>query len=63
MAENNIQKTLTSFIKNQLDEKAKEIANPIFVFVGVEQYVNMDVFMKQLADKNTFFQILADSLN
>ena len=56
MAENNIQKTLTSFIKNQLDEKAKEIANPIFVFVGVEQYVNMDVFMKQLADKNTFFQ-------
>ena len=54
MAENNIQKTLTSFIKNQLDEKAKEIANPIFVFVGVEQYVNMDVFMKQLADKNTF---------
>lgn len=54
MAENNIQKKLTLYIKSQLDEKAKEIANPIFVFIGIEQYVNMDVFDKQLADKNTF---------
>lgn len=56
MAEKKIQKILTPYIKGLLDEKAKEIANPIYVFVGIEQYVNMDAFASHIADKNTFYK-------
>ena len=39
IAENNIQKTLTPYVKKLLDDRAKELSNPIYVFVGIEQYV------------------------
>ena len=39
-----IKKKLTSYIKSQLDIIASKNTNPIFVFVGIEQYVNMKEF-------------------
>ena len=56
IAENNIQKTLTPYVKKLLDDRAKELSNPIYVFVGIEQYVYIDAFDSQIVDKNTFHQ-------
>ena len=53
---NIIKKKLTAYIKSQLDKKSLENTNPIFVFVGIEQYVNMDEFEKYVVDKSTFGQ-------
>lgn len=53
---NKIKKKLTAYIKSQLDKKSLENTNPIFVFVGIEQYVNMDEFEKYVVDKSTFGQ-------
>lgn len=49
-----IKKKLTSYIKSQLDIIASKNTNPIFVFVGIEQYVNMKEFERHIVDKNTF---------
>ena len=51
-----IREKLTAYVKVQLDNKAAGNTNPIFVFIGVEQYVNMDVFEKYIVDKSTFGQ-------
>lgn len=51
-----IREKLTAYVKAQLDNKAAGNTNPIFVFIGVEQYVNMDVFEKYIVDKSTFGQ-------
>lgn len=37
-----IKEKLTAYIKSQLDNKATGNTNPIFVFIGIEQYVNME---------------------
>ena len=50
----NIKEKLTPYIKAQLDSKAIISENPIFVFVGIEQYIDMMVFDKYIADKSTF---------
>lgn len=49
-----IKEKLTAYIKAQLDKKAVGNTNPIFVFIGMEQYVDMSVFEKYVVDKNTF---------
>ena len=46
-----IHKTLTPYIKTILEKKAVGNTNPIFVFIGIEEYVNMDVFEKYVVDK------------
>ena len=51
-----IREKLTAYVKAQLDNKTAGNTNPIFVFIGVEQYVNMDVFEKYIVDKGTFGQ-------
>ncbi len=50
-----IKERLTEYIKAKLDSKSEGNTNPIFVFIGMEQYVNVDVFDKYIIDKDTFF--------
>ena len=50
-----IKEKLTDYIKGKLDSKSEGNTNPIFVFIGMEQYVNIDVFEKYIVDKDTFF--------
>lgn len=50
----NIKEYLTGYVKSQLEAKAIENSKPIFVFVGIEQYVDMGVFDKYIVNNATF---------
>lgn len=50
-----LKELLTPIIKDQLDKKLETVTNPIFVFVGIEQYVDITMFKNNLADNETFF--------
>lgn len=49
-----LKELLTPYIKSQLDKKLENVTNPIFVFIGIEQYVDISMFESYIADKETF---------
>lgn len=53
---NRIKNKFTPYIKSKLNEKASIVSNPIFVFIGVEQYVNISEFSEYLVDEKTFYK-------
>lgn len=49
-----IKELITPILKQSIQEELESLKNPIFVFFGVEQYVDMSEFKDHIADKNTF---------
>ena len=49
-----IKEILTPSIKKQMEEVLTQRENPIFVFLGVGQYVNIKEFEKYIIDKDSF---------
>lgn len=45
---------LTQYIKNQILKESKNIKNAIFVFIGIESYVNIEEFSNHIIDRDTF---------
>ena len=55
MAENNnFVNTITTLVKTKMEEELQHSKNPIFVFLGIEQYVDMKVFVEYLVDQESF---------
>ncbi len=53
---NNIIDDITASVEKQMEEITRNTQNPIFVFLGVEQYVKMDAFNEYLVDQDTFLK-------
>ena len=51
-----IKETLTPLIKKQMEDELKKVQNPIFVFLGIEQYVDIHEFERYIIDKESFFK-------
>lgn len=51
---NNIIEEITASVKKQMEEITRNTQNPIFVFLGVEQYMKMNAFNEYLVDQKTF---------
>lgn len=47
---------LTPFIKSRMEDELKKVQNPVFVFLGIEQYVNIQEFERHIIDKETFYR-------
>lgn len=54
MNKERIKETLTPLIKAQMEEELESTVNPIFVFMGMNDYVNMNEFDKFIVDKDSF---------
>ena len=56
MKQNNkgIKEALTPLIKSLMEDELNKVQNPIFVFLGIEQYVNVYDFEKFIIDKESF---------
>ena len=50
----NIKDKLTPYIKTQMEEELQTTVDPIFVFLGIEQYVNLDEFSRYIIDNESF---------
>ena len=49
-----IKETLTPLIKKQMEDELNKVQNPIFVFLGIEQYVNIHEYERYIIDKESF---------
>jgi len=54
MNKERIKEILTPLIKDQMEEELESTMNPIFVFMGMNDYVNMNEFDKFIVDKDSF---------
>ena len=45
---------LTPIVQLQMESELSRVSNPIFVFVGMEDYVDISVFEKYIVDKDSF---------
>lgn len=54
MIKERIKEILTPLVKAKMEEELESIANPIFVFIGMDDYVNMSEFEKNIVDKHSF---------
>ena len=52
----------TKKLEQEIARELEGMKNPIFVFMGVQDFVDMDVFMPHVVDKDTFFKNGNDSL-
>ena len=43
-----IKETLTPLIKKQMEDELNKVQNPIFVFLGIEQYVNIHEYERYI---------------
>lgn len=50
----NLKSIMTPVVKAQIESKASEIQNAIFVFVGIDQFVDMSSFADKVVDPDTF---------
>ena len=53
---NSIKEALTPLIKSQMEDELDKIQKPIFVFLGIEQYVNINDFDKYIVEKESFYK-------
>ena len=49
-----IKDTLTPLIKSQMEDELNKVQNPIFVFLGIEQYVDIHEYERYIIDKESF---------
>ena len=54
MNKERIKEILTPLIKAQMEEELESTVNPIFVFTGMNDYVNMNEFDNYIIDKDSF---------
>ena len=52
----------TKKLEKDIAQELEGMKNPIFVFMGVQDYVDMDAFMPHVVDKDTFFKNGNDKL-